>query len=178
MRVAIGADHGGYQLKQRLVRTLQTGGHEVADLGTHSPTPCDYPLYGEKVAQAVSSGAFERGILICKSGIGMSIVANKFSEIKAALCRNVKDATLSREHNDANVLIIGTNDTAARTAQRMVQAWLTTPFEGGRHARRVRQIARIERRLLAAKRGASTVSAKNIGGSASMCGGHSPQSTD
>jgi ribose 5-phosphate isomerase B len=154
MRVAIGADHGGFELKRRLVRALQAGGHEVADLGTHSPQPCDYPRYGEKVARVVSDGAFERGILICKSGIGMSIVANKFSAVKAALCRTVKDATLSREHNDANVLIIGTNDTAARTAQRMVAAWLATPFEGGRHARRVRQIAQIERRLL---RGAKDV---------------------
>ncbi len=153
MRVAIGADHGGFILKQQLVRALGTWGHEVADLGTHSAARCDYPVYGQKVAQAVSSKVFDRGVLICKSGIGMSIVANKFPAVKAALCRSLKDAVLSREHNDANVLILGTNDTGSRVAHRMLKAWLETAFAGGRHARRVTQISKIERHLQGAAKG-------------------------
>ncbi len=153
MRVAIGADHGGFVLKRQLVRALGAWGHEVADLGTHSAARCDYPVYGQKVAQAVSSKAFDRGVLICKSGIGMSIVANKFPSVKAALCRSTKDAVLSREHNDANVLILGTNDTGRQAALQMLKVWLETAFAGERHARRVKQIAQMERHLQGAVKG-------------------------
>ena len=146
-RVAIGADHGGFALKAKLIRLLQTRGLEVADLGTHSPEPCDYPQIGYKVAAAIAQGAFERGILLCKSGIGIAIAANKVPGIRAAVCGDVVDAKRSRGHNDANVLVMGAEKLSEATAKRILEAWLSTPFEtGGRHERRVRQIAAIEGR--------------------------------
>ena len=145
-RVAIGSDHGGFTLKGRLVAVLQAKGLEVADLGTHSPKPCDYPQIGVKVASAVAQRRFDGGILLCKSGIGIAIVANKVPGIRAAVCGDVFDARRSRAHNDANVLVLGAEKLSAAQAQRIVEAWLSTPFEsGGRHERRVRQIAALER---------------------------------
>ncbi len=151
-RVAIGADHGGFALKATLVRMLQGKGFEVADLGTHSPKPCDYPLIGHKVAAAVAQGTFDRGVLLCKSGMGIAMVANKVPGIRAAVCRDLFDAQRSRRHNDANVLVLGAERLGEAKARRMVAAWFATPFEsGGRHERRVRQIAAFERRLLRTK---------------------------
>ena len=147
LRVAIGADHGGFELKARLIGALQGLGCEVADLGTHSPEPCDYPLIGAKVARLVAAGRFDRGILLCKSGIGIAITANKVPGVRAGVCHDVFDAARSRAHNDANVLVLGAEKVKAPQARRIVAAWLATPFEGGRHARRVRQIARLERSL-------------------------------
>ena len=145
-RVAVGADHGGFALKAALIACLQGMGYEVADLGTHSPKPCDYPMIGFRVASAVASGAFERGVLLCKSGIGIAIVANKVRGIRAAVCHTVFDAERSRSHNDANVLVLGAETLTVKAAVRIVQAWFRTEFEaGGRHERRVRQIAAIER---------------------------------
>ena len=147
-RVAIGADHGGVELKTALIPLLQGQGLEVADLGTHSPRPCDYPQIAYKVASAVAQRRFDSGILLCKSGIGMAIAANKLPGIRAGVCHDLFDARRSRAHNDANVLVLGAETLSAARAKRIVQAWLVTPFEsGGRHARRVRQIATIERRL-------------------------------
>ena len=147
-RVAIGADHGGFELKARVIRWLQARGIEVADLGTHSPQPCDYPSIGYKVAEAVSQGAFERGILLCKSGIGIAIVANKVPGIRAALCGDLFDAERSRSHNDANVLVMGAAKLSEARTKGIVDTWLSTPFEsGGRHERRVRQIAALETHL-------------------------------
>ena len=147
-RVAIGADHGGFRLKAALIPLLQAKGLAVADLGTHSPAPCDYPPIGHKVASAVARGTFDRGILICKSGIGIAIAANKVSGIRAAVCGDPFDAARSRSHNDANVLVLGAEKLSGARAQRIVETWMTTPFEaGGRHERRVRQITAIERRL-------------------------------
>ena len=147
-RVAIGADHGGFALKAALIQWLQAQGFEVADLGTHSPAPCDYPRIGSKVASAVAEGRFDRGVLLCKSGIGMAIVANKVRGIRAGVCADVFDAKRSRSHNDANVLVIGAQKLGLAQVKRIVKAWFATPFEAGtRHERRVRQIAALERRM-------------------------------
>ena len=147
-RVAIGADHGGFLLKGRLVPALQAGGIEVADLGTHSLAPCDYPAIASKVALAVASGQFDRGIVICKSGIGVAIVANKVPGIRAGVCHDLFDAKRSRQHNDANVLVLGAEKISRSRAQRLAKVWVATPFEaGGRHERRVKQIAAMERSL-------------------------------
>jgi RpiB/LacA/LacB family sugar-phosphate isomerase len=148
MRIVLGCDHGGYQLKKRIIRFLEAKGYSIADLGTHSPQPCDYPLVSWRVAQAVSEGEFERGILICKTGIGISIVANKVPKVRAALCQNKRDAKLSREHNDANILVLGANNTKERRAKEILEVWLKTPFQGGRHARRLSQIRKIEKEII------------------------------
>jgi ribose 5-phosphate isomerase B len=146
MTIAIGADHGGFALKAMLVARLQRRGMVVADLGTHSPRPCDYPRIGFKVASAVARKQFERGILLCKSGIGMAIAANKVPGIRAAVCGDRCDAQRSRAHNNANVLVLGAEHVSEAQARRIVDVWLTAPFEtGGRHARRVKQITAIER---------------------------------
>jgi len=148
-RIAIGADHGGVELKATLVALLRAQGLEVADLGTHTPAPCDYPKIGYKVAAAVAQGRFDRGILLCKSGIGIAITANKVPGIRAAVCGDTFDAERSRAHNDANILVLGAEKLSNAQAKRIVRTWLATPFEaGGRHERRVRQIAAIERQLL------------------------------
>ena len=147
-RVAIGADHGGFALKAALIPVLQRRGIEVADLGTHAPEPCDYPLIGFKVAEAVAAGKFNRGILLCKSGIGIAIAANKVPGARAAVCGDAFDAARSRSHNDANILVLGAEKLSRAAAARLVGIWLATPFEsGGRHARRVRQITALERRM-------------------------------
>ena len=149
MNVAIGADHGGFALKAALVEWLQRRGLEVADLGTHSPKPCDYPLIGLKVASAVARKQFDRGILLCKSGIGIAIAANKVRGIRAAVCGDCFDAARARAHNDANVLVLGAEKVREAQARRIVETWCDTSFEaGGRHARRVKQIAMIERRAV------------------------------
>lgn len=146
-RIAIGADHGGFELKAALIPVLQAKGLEVADLGTHSADPCDYPQIGYRVASAVARGAFDRGILLCKSGIGIAIAANKVPGIRAGVCGDVFDAQRSRSHNNTNVLVMGAEKLSPSRAKRILDAWLTTPFEaGGRHERRVRQIATIERK--------------------------------
>ena len=151
-RVAIGADHGGFALKAHLIALLRSKGLEVADLGTHSPAPCDYPQIGYKVAAAVAKGRFERGILLCKSGIGIAIVANKVPGIRAAVCHDAFEATRSRAHNDANVLVMGAEQLPRAQAARILAAWLAASFEaGGRHERRVRQITAIERAILRKK---------------------------
>ena len=165
-RIAIGADHGGFTLKAKLVALLRAKGIEVADLGTHSPEHCDYPAIGSKVAAAVAGGKFDRGILLCKSGIGIGIAANKVPGIRAAVCGDTVDAERSRAHNDANVLVMGAERLSGARAARILEIWLATPFEsGGRHERRVRQIAAIERAVLQrgnqkrARRGKETSSA-------------------
>ena len=148
-RVAVGSDHGGVTLKGRLIPFLQARGFEVADLGTHSRAPCDYPLIGYKVANAVSQGRFDRGVLLCKSGVGIAIVANKVPGIRAAVCGDLFDAERSRCHNDANVLVLGAEKLSAAKATRIAARWFATSFEtGGRHERRVRQITSIEKTIM------------------------------
>jgi len=140
----VGSDHAGYRLKELIKRRLQEAGHEVIDVGTHSEEPCDYPDY----AAAAVREFFERnarfGILVCATGVGMSIVANKFRGIRAALAYNVHVARLSREHNHANFLCIGARMIPEEEALRMVDAWLGAREEGGRHEKRVRKISLIE----------------------------------
>ncbi|MBN3038270.1 MAG: ribose 5-phosphate isomerase B [Candidatus Omnitrophica bacterium] len=147
MKIAIGADHGGYKLKSKLIKYLERHGHVIADLGTHSVQSCDYPAIGYKVASSVSLGVFPRGILICKTGIGFSMVANKLPGVRAGLCMTIQQARRSREHNNANVLCLAGSYLSLKKAQAIVKVWLKTEFAGGRHARRVRQITNIERRI-------------------------------
>ncbi|MBA2529629.1 MAG: ribose 5-phosphate isomerase B [Euzebyales bacterium] len=144
MRVAIGADHAGYELKTHLLTTLRQLGHDVADHGTHGTEPVDYPTICAEVAQAVVSGAAERGIVLGGSGQGEQIAANKVRGARAALCNDLYTARLSREHNDANVLALGGRIVAAGLADEIVTLWLATDFAGGRHRRRLDQIAALE----------------------------------
>lgn len=145
MRIAVGADHAGYLLKEHLKHTLQRMGHEVDDFGTHSEEPVDYPAMCASVGRAVTSGRAERGVVIGGSGQGEQIAANKVPGIRAALCNDLYTARLSRAHNDANVIAIGGRIVAPGLADEIIAVWLATPFEGGRHARRIEQVMELER---------------------------------
>jgi ribose 5-phosphate isomerase B len=144
VRVALGADHAGFALKEELRRWLETQGHEAADFGTDSPDSVDYPDYAQKVAQAVAAGLAERGILVCGSGVGMAIAANKVRAVRAAHCNNLYVAALARQHNDANVLTLGARETAVPLALEIVRVFLATAFGEGRHRRRVQRIHQLE----------------------------------
>jgi ribose 5-phosphate isomerase B len=146
MRVAIGADHAGFLLKEHLKQTLTSLGHTVDDHGTDSEAPVDYPPICISVGKAVANGAADRGIVLGGSGQGEQIAANKVRGIRAALCNDLYTARLSREHNDANVLSLGGRIVAFALADEILALWLSTPFVGGRHQRRVDQIADAERR--------------------------------
>ena len=145
MRVAIGADHAGYELKERVKRLLEARGHEVRDMGTTSTESTDYPIYAFRVAEAVRDAAADRGVLICSTGNGIAIAANKVEGVRAAICANAGQAELSRRHNDANVLVLGSSCVAVSDLEPTVDAWLSAPFDGGRHARRVGLITEYER---------------------------------
>ena len=145
MRVALGADHAGFPLKQDLAGFLSDGGHQVVDMGTDSTDPVDYPAFCAAAARAVTSGDADRAIVLGGSGQGEQIAANKVHGVRAALCHDLYLARLSREHNDANVLAMGARVVAAAYAREIVQVWLATPFEGGRHEPRIEQISAIER---------------------------------
>jgi len=140
MRIAAGADHAGYALKQRLVARLRQAGHEVEDYGTHSEDSCDYPDFARQVARAVAAGRVDFGLLICGSGVGMSIAANRFPGVRAARCVTENDARLARGHNNANILCLGSRVTEPAVAEAILDAFLAAGFEGGRHARRVAKI--------------------------------------
>ncbi|MBR6014825.1 MAG: ribose 5-phosphate isomerase B [Firmicutes bacterium] len=140
MKIAIASDHGGFALKQNVIMYLEAEGHEVSDLGCYSEESVDYPQFGRTCAQAVARHQADRGIVICGSGIGISIAANKVKGIRCALCTSVEMAKLSRQHNDANMLAMGGRLTELPDALDIVRAWLTTEFEGGRHERRVGQL--------------------------------------
>jgi ribose 5-phosphate isomerase B len=144
MFVVIGSDHAGLDLKTDVVALLMDLGYEYADYGTDTPQSVDYPDFGEKVAQAVSSGKADRGILICGTGIGMSIVANKFHNIRAALCNDLFSAKMSRLHNDANILVMGGRIIGKDLAKAIVNTWMKTDFESGRHLNRLKKISLIE----------------------------------
>jgi len=146
-KIIIAADHAGYPLKEALKPFLAELGLSVTDAGTDSEQAADYPEFAAKVAGAVSAGAFPRGILICGAGVGMSIVANRFPGVRAALCRDEDTARLSRMHNDANILVLAGRKTAPEAARAIARAWLETPFEGGRHQRRLDKIRETESRL-------------------------------
>jgi len=144
MKVAIAADHRGVQLKKKLKDFLTQNGHQVTDLGVHTEEPSDYPDVAFPLSQQVASGKFDRGILVCMSGTGMGICANKVKGVRAAICDNMEHAKLSREHNDANVLILGSKFVSDDQACEISKEWLATPFEGGRHAARVKKITDFE----------------------------------
>lgn len=145
MRIALGSDHAGFLLKEAVKGFLVEEGHEVLDVGTDSEEPVDYPSYSAAAARAVVEGRAERAIVFGGSGQGEQIAANKVHGVRAALCHDPFTARLSREHNDANVLAMGGRIVAPSLAKEILRMWLTTPFEGGRHARRIEQIAEIER---------------------------------
>jgi len=149
MRIAVGADHRGHSIRSKVVRLLHRLGHDVVDMGTDSDDPVDYPDIAASVARLVSQGEVERGILICGTGLGMCIAANKFARVRAAPCHDDLTAEMSRRHNDLNVLCLSADMLGERLVDRMVEIWLTTPFEGGRHARRVEKITNLEREHLA-----------------------------
>ena len=144
MKIALGSDHGGYALKCDIKTLLEKLGHEVEDFGCYSAESCDYPDFGEAAARAVASGRCERGIVICTTGIGISIAANKVKGIRCAHCADSLEAEMTRRHNDANMMAIGAGFTGKNLAERMVEVFLTTEFEGGRHARRVAQLDAIQ----------------------------------
>ena len=144
-KIAIGADHGGYTLKSHLRKYLNSQGYQTLDFGTNSSESCDYPTFAYRVAKAVSIGKAEAGLLICKSGNGMAIVANKVPNVRAAICFDKDVATLSRQHNDANILVLG-SEHLFDDPELIVKSWLNSKFEGGRHLRRVRQIGSVEKK--------------------------------
>ena len=144
MKISLGCDHGGYALKEHIKAYLESKGHEVVDCGTYSTDSCDYPIFGEAAARKVQSGECERGIVICTTGIGISITANKVKGIRAALCSDAHAAEMTRRHNNANILCLGGLVTEEKTALEIVDTFLKFDFEGGRHQRRIDQIADIE----------------------------------
>ena len=144
--IAIGSDHGGYALKQYIMQGLKDMGIEYKDFGCFSEESCDYPTIAEPLANAVAAGECEKGILICGTGIGMSICANKVNGIRAALCENCFSAEFTRRHNDANVLCMGARTIGSGLALKITETFLTTDFEGGRHARRVAMITEVEKK--------------------------------
>lgn len=144
MKIAIASDHRGFVIKGKLLAMIADLGHEAIDMGTDSSESVDYPDFAVKVSQSVSTRAVERGILICGTGMGMCIVANKFPGVRAASCHDDLTAEMSRRHNDANVLCLSADLLGDRLVNRMVEIWLKTEFEGGRHARRVEKITKVE----------------------------------
>ena len=145
MKLAIGCDHGGWELKQEILSFIKNIANiDVTDYGVEGKESVDYPDYGRKVSEAVTSGSADRGILICGTGIGMSIVANRYPKVRAALCHDHFTARMSREHNDANVLVMGERVIGKGVALELVKTWLETEFAGGRHQKRLDKIAAIE----------------------------------
>ena len=140
MRIIIGADHAGYPMKEKVKAFLQDRGITVEDVGTHSDKSVDYTDFGKAVARKVSDGSFQRGVLICGTGLGMSMVANRFPGVRAALANDLFSAIMSRRHNDSNILAMGGRLIGDALALQLVDAWLETPFEGGRHQRRLEKM--------------------------------------
>ena len=145
MKIVIGSDHAGLELKEELKSLLVTEGHEITDVGTNSPASVDYPDFGFEAARLVAKGAADRGILVCGTGIGMSIAANKVKGVRAALIHDLYTAIQSRKHNDANVLVLGGRVTGRGLAEEIVKVWLSTEFEGGRHLGRIKKIEAFEK---------------------------------
>lgn len=144
MKIALGSDHGGYALKCDIIQLLEKLGHTYKDFGCYSTESCDYPDFGEAAARAVASGEYDCGIVICTTGIGISIAANKVKGIRCAHCADSLEAEMTRRHNDANMLAIGAGFTGKNLAERMVEVFLSTDFEGGRHERRVNKLNAIQ----------------------------------
>ena len=146
MKISVGADHAGFALKEHIREVLVRAGHDVSDLGTHSTESTDYPDYAAAVGRAVANGTAERGILVCASGVGMSMAANKINGIRAALGTNPEEVAFTRHHNNANVLTLGARYTDEAAADELVRIFLETGFDGGRHERRVEKISLLERK--------------------------------
>ena len=144
MKIAIACDHGGFKLKQAVIQELKRLGHEVEDFGTYNEESCDYPDYASKAAKAVASGECEKGVVICGTGIGVSITANKVKGIRCALCHDVYSAKKTRQHNDANMLAMGARVIGEGLALEIVDAFFTSEFEGGRHIRRIEKMMALE----------------------------------
>jgi ribose 5-phosphate isomerase B len=144
MKIAIAADHAGFALKERLRRRLAEDGHEVVDFGAATPESCDYPDFAQPVARDVAQGRSDRGILVCSTGIGMAMAANKVAGIRAAPAQSEDEVRMTREHNDANVLTLGAKYLDEERAAELIRIFLNTEFAGGRHARRVAKIAQLE----------------------------------
>ena len=142
--ISLASDHGGFALKEHVKKYLEAKGLEVKDCGCYSTESCDYPVFGRAAAEAVGSGECEKGIVICTTGIGISITANKVKGVRCALCSEPFSAEMTRRHNDANVMAIGAGFTGKNMAERMVEVFLTTEFEGGRHQRRVDKMMAME----------------------------------
>jgi len=147
MKIAIASDHAGFVLKETLKEYLEKSGFKVKDFGTHNQESCDYPVFASRLAKKISAKKHLRGILICKSGIGNSIVANRFKGVRAALVYNLKAARLSREHNDSNILVLGSGFVNKSMAKRILNTWLKTKFLGGRHRVRLNLISKINKDL-------------------------------
>ncbi len=143
MKLIIGSDHAGFPLKTQVKTLLENMGHTMEDVGCHSEDSVDYPVYGKAVATGVASGEFLKGILICGSGLGMSMIANRFTGVRAALCNDLYSAVLSRLHNDSNLLVMGGRLIGSDLASEIVKTWLETEFDGGRHQRRIEQLDEI-----------------------------------
>jgi len=146
MKIAIGSDHGGYALKELIYKALQEEGFEVTDFGTHDEESCDYPVYAQKVAEAVAAGKYLRGIVLCGTGIGISIAANKVPGIRCALVSDCYSARATRQHNDSNVLALGGRTIGPEVALDIVRTWIATEFDGGRHQRRIDLITELEKK--------------------------------
>ena len=153
MRIAVGSDHRGYAIRSKVVELIERLGHEVEDSGTFSPDAVDYPDVAALVAPRVGRGEVDRGILVCGTGLGMCIAANKFHGVRAAPCHDDLTAEMSRRHNDSNILCLSADLLGERLIDRMIELWLSTPFEGGRHARRVEKIAELERQAATEQHG-------------------------
>ena len=147
MKIAVASDHRGFAIKSKILQMISEAGHEAIDLGTDSIESVDYPDFAGQVAKSVSDGTIDRGILICGSGLGMCIVANKFPRVRATQCHDDLSAEMSRLHNDSNVLCLSADMLGDKLINRMINIWLRTDFEGGRHARRLEKIAEIEREV-------------------------------
>ena len=159
MRIAVGTDHRGFEIRGRVVELVRRLGHEAIDLGTFSPDSVDYPDIAAAVAWKVSRGEVDRGILICGTGLGMCIAANKVPGVRAAPCHDDITAEMSRRHNDSNVLCFSADLLGERLIDRMIELWLNTPFEGGRHARRVNKITELEHQVEQEQHGGSSTPA-------------------
>ena len=144
MRISVGSDHRGYKVKSKVIELLKQLGHDTVDVGTNSDESVDYPDIAKRVGQQVSDAEVERGILICGTGIGMAITANKYANVRAATCHDEITAEMSRRHNDVNVLCLSGDMLGQRSIDQLVQLWITTEFEGGRHERRLDKIADLE----------------------------------
>ena len=146
-KIAIGSDHAGFGLKEDVLRLLKSLNADIVDCGTNTTESVDYPDFGARVSELVSSGEVKRGILICGTGLGMSMVANKYPNVRASLCNDLFSAKMSRMHNDANILVLGGRVIGKDLAAEIVKVWLTTPFEGERHLKRLQKIKKIEEKL-------------------------------